>query len=124
MVLKQVGQTLLLHCRTNDLVARYGGEEFAILLLETEAEYAQQVAERLCTAIRTLSFSHPSGPFHVTISFGIVSLLPQRHQDLTTLVEEADKALYAAKHKGRDRVERWLGESSPEAALSPLSKKT
>jgi len=112
LVLKQVGQTLLLHCRSSDLVARYGGEEFAVLLLETEAEHAPKVAERLCAAVRTLSFSHPSGPFNITISFGVASLLPQRHQDLTALVEEADKALYAAKHKGRDRVERWRGESS------------
>ena len=111
MVLRQVAQTLLLHCRSSDLVARYGGEEFAVLLLETEAEQAQQVAERLCAAVRTLSFSHPSGSFHITISFGVTSLSPQRNQDLATLIEEADKALYAAKHNGRDRVERWLGES-------------
>jgi diguanylate cyclase (GGDEF)-like protein len=124
MVLRQVGQTLLLHCRSSDLVARYGGEEFAVLLLEAEAETGQRVAERLCAAIRTLSFSHPSGSFEVTISFGVASLLPQRDQDLTTLLEEADKALYTAKHKGRDRVERWFGESSPEAALSTSSKKT
>ena len=124
MVLRQVGQTLLLHCRSSDLVARYGGEEFAVLLLEAEAETAQRVAERLCAAIRTLSFSHPSGSFPITISFGVASLLPQRDQDLTTLLEDADKALYAAKNKGRDRAERWFGESSPEAALSTSAKKT
>jgi PleD family two-component response regulator len=54
----------------------------------------------------------------------VASLLPQRDQDLTTLLEDADKALYAAKNKGRDRAERWFGESSPEAALSTSAKKT
>ncbi|MBI3798152.1 MAG: diguanylate cyclase [Deltaproteobacteria bacterium] len=124
MVLRQVGQTLLLHCRSSDLVARYGGEEFAVLLFETEAEHAQKVAERLCAAIRTLSFSHPSGPFHITISFGVASLLLQRKQDLTTLLEEADKALYAAKHKGRNRVERGLDEPSPETTPAVPAEKT
>jgi diguanylate cyclase (GGDEF)-like protein len=117
MVLKQVSQTLQLYCRSSDLVARYGGEEFTVLLLETDPEHAQRVAERLCVAVRALSFVHPSGPFHITISFGVSSLSNQGAQDLTALLEEADTALYAAKHKGRDRVERWLGDSSPVSAL-------
>jgi two-component system cell cycle response regulator len=112
-VLKQVGQTLLLHCRTSDVVARYGGEEFACLLFETDSEDAERVAERLCAAVRELSFTHPSGPFRVTISFGVASLSDQQTQDLAELLEEADKALYSAKHKGRNRVERWTGDSPP-----------
>ena len=116
-VLKQVGQTLLLHCRTSDVVARYGGEEFACLLFETDAEDAERVAERLCAAVRELSFTHPSGPFRVTISFGVASLSDQQTQNLAELLEEADKALYSAKHKGRDRVERWTGDSLPAPTL-------
>ena len=116
-VLKQVGQTLLLHCRTSDVVARYGGEEFACLLFETDAEDAERVAERLCAAVRELSFTHPSGPFRVTISFGVASLSNQQTQNLAELLEEADKALYSAKHKGRNRVERWTGDSPPAPTL-------
>jgi two-component system, cell cycle response regulator len=116
-VLKQVGQTLLLHCRTSDVVARYGGEEFACLLFETDSEDAEKVAERLCAAVRELSFTHPSGPFRVTISFGVASLSDQQTQDLAELLEEADKALYSAKHKGRNRVERWTGDSPPAPTL-------
>ncbi len=116
-VLKQVGQTLLLHCRTSDVVARYGGEEFACLLFETNSEDAERVAERLCAAVRELSFTHPSGPFRVTISFGVASLSDQQTQDLAELLEEADKALYSAKHKGRNRVERWTGDSPPAPTL-------
>ncbi len=116
-VLKQVGQTLLLHCRTSDVVARYGGKEFACLLFETDAEDAERVAERLCAAVRELSFTHPSGPFRVTISFGVASLSDQQPQNLAELLEEADKALYSAKHKGRNRVERWTGDSPPAPTL-------
>lgn len=116
-VLKQVGQTLLRHCRTSDVVARYGGEEFACLLFETGSEDAERVAERLCAAVRELSFTHPSGPFRVTISFGVASLSDQQTQDLAELLEEADKALYSAKHKGRNRVERWTGDSPPAPTL-------
>jgi len=116
-VLKQVGQTLLLHCRTSDVVARYGGEEFACLLFETDSEDAERVADRLCAAVRELSFTHPSGPFRVTISFGVASLSNQQTQNLAELLEEADKALYSAKHKGRNRVERWTGDSPPAPTL-------
>ena len=116
-VLKQVGQTLLLHCRNSDVVARYGGEEFAVLLFETDPEDAERVAERLCTAVRELSFTHPSGPFRITISFGVASLSDRQPQDLAELLEEADKALYTAKHRGRDRVEKWTGGSPAASAL-------
>jgi diguanylate cyclase (GGDEF)-like protein len=116
-VLKQVGQTLLFHCRTSDVVARYGGEEFAVLLFETDPEDVERVAERLCAAVRELSFTHPSGPFRITISFGIASLSDQRAQDLAELLEEADKALYTAKHQGRDRVEKWTGGLPAASAL-------
>jgi len=104
-VLRQVAQALLLHCRSSDLVSRYGGEEFTVLLFETDAEDARRVAERLCAAVRALSFVHPSGPFHVTISFGVASLQHPRDQDLAVLLGKADEALYVAKQKGRDRVE-------------------
>ena len=104
-VLKDIGQTLLRHCRTSDLCARHGGEEFAILLPETELIEAYKVAERLCTAVRNLVFPQPSGIMHVTVSFGAASINHDRAQTLEELLEQADQALYAAKRNGRDRVE-------------------
>ena len=104
-VLKDIGQTLLRHCRTSDLCARHGGEEFAILLPETELIEAYKVAERLCAAVRNLVFTQPSGIMHVTVSFGAASINHDRVQTLEELLEQADQALYAAKRNGRDRVE-------------------
>ena len=108
-VLKRVAQTLLDICRTNDTIARYGGEEFAILLPETGPDEAQVVADRLCAAVRALSFSSPTEPFQVTISIGLVSLPPGCSPGYSELLEQADEALYTAKGNGRDRVECWRG---------------
>jgi diguanylate cyclase (GGDEF)-like protein len=108
-VLKEVSQTLFQHCRNNDLIARYGGEEFTVLLLETQLEAAFQVAERLRTAVKALTFPHASGPFQVTMSFGAACMTSEQSQSLAELLEEADRALYLAKHKGRDRVECYTG---------------
>jgi diguanylate cyclase (GGDEF)-like protein len=107
IVLKDVGQTLLRHCRTSDLCARHGGEEFAILLPETELAEAYKVAERLCAAVRTLVFKQPSGAVYVTVSFGASSMDHDRPQTLEEILEQADQALYAAKRNGRDRVEAY-----------------
>jgi diguanylate cyclase (GGDEF)-like protein len=109
-VLREVSQTLLRHSRKSDVVARYGGEEFTILLCETGTEEALTAAERLRTAVKALTFPQPSGRVQITMSFGITSLANEQPQNPTQLLEEADKALYAAKTRGRDRVERFLAD--------------
>ena len=103
MVLQQIGQAIQQCCRTSDLTARLGGEEFTVLLTETGINEAQKVAERLCAAVRLLTFAHPSGPFHITMSIGIATINPTH--TLEALVDEADQALYLAKRNGRNRVE-------------------
>jgi len=123
LVLKEVAQTLLQHCRNNDLIARHGGEEFTVLLIETLIEDGLPVAERLRAAVKALTFSHPSGPFHVTISFGITCMESEQSQSLAELLEEADKALYTAKRNGRDRVERYTGSQLITPALTSRTGK-
>jgi diguanylate cyclase (GGDEF)-like protein len=123
LVLKKVSETLSLHCRSSDVVARYGGEEFTVLLPETVPGDARKVAERLCAAVRALSFSPPLESLEVTISFGLSSLAEGGAHTLHDLIDQADKALYTAKRNGRDRVECWPVEASVISGLSPQGEK-
>ena len=92
--------------RPGDVAARYGGEEIAVLLPgNTEAE-ACEIAARIADDIRRLNIRH-EGSIHgvVTISAGVEAFAPVHDCDLASdLVQQADRALYAAKHAGRDRV--------------------
>jgi diguanylate cyclase (GGDEF)-like protein len=105
VVLKEVAQALLRGSRAGDVVARYGGEEFVVLLCEARLEQAVVAAERLRTAVKALSFTHPSGSFHVTLSVGITTAAIGESAEPAQFLAEADEALYAAKRLGRDRVE-------------------
>jgi len=104
LVLRKVSQTLLHGSRASDVVARYGGEEFVVLLCEAGAEEARVAAERLRTAVKALSFAHPSGSFSVTMSVGFTTSVVGKSADPALLLAEADEALYAAKGRGRDCV--------------------
>lgn len=105
LVLQMVGSTMRRRLRPSDMVARYGGEEFMILLPHTAPAEARVVAERLRAGIATTVISAEQGMElpSVTVSIGIA---PWRQGDtLETMLEAADKALYRAKEKGRNRVE-------------------
>jgi diguanylate cyclase (GGDEF)-like protein len=92
--------------RVHDLVARYGGEEFAIVLADTGAEAAQEVARRLIDAIERLQIAHPACPLgRITISIGIATQTTQTPMDPVAVLDEADRALYRAKSNGRNRYE-------------------
>jgi diguanylate cyclase (GGDEF)-like protein/PAS domain S-box-containing protein len=94
------GQTL----REVDIIGRLGGEEFAILLPETNLEKANEVAERLREAIAKAKVPLEGGlPLHFTVSIGVTSLV-SKDDNLDVLLNRADKALYEAKEKGRNRV--------------------
>ncbi|MTW00781.1 sensor domain-containing diguanylate cyclase [Pseudoduganella ginsengisoli] len=92
--------------RPGDLAARYGGEEIGILLPNTDLPGAMAVAERVRRAVADMLFPHAASPHGmVTISAGVAAMTPQRGGDTPAmLMEMADKALYAAKSMGRNRV--------------------
>jgi diguanylate cyclase (GGDEF)-like protein/PAS domain S-box-containing protein len=91
--------------RPGDLAARYGGEEFGIVLPDTDAAGARDIAGLICAALRRRALEHQSNPEGiVTISIGCATLVPNHDQSSGDLVEMADKALYDAKNGGRNRV--------------------
>ena len=104
-VLRDVSSILMKDMREVDTVARYGGEEFVIILPETSAVGALQVAQRLRKSVEQANFfaGSPDKVEHLSISIGI-ALYDQDAQFKQDLIEAADSALYAAKSQGRNRV--------------------
>ncbi len=92
--------------RPADMAARYGGEEFALILPETNSEGAMGLAEKLRKAIFDLNLEHKSSSVgdRVTVSMGVATLKVTTESNYCDLITRADKALYAAKNDGRNRV--------------------
>jgi diguanylate cyclase (GGDEF)-like protein len=88
--------------RPTDIMARYGGEEFIITLTHTDTQGAIKVAERLRQAVSELELATPTGSINFTISIGIST--HRRAALLEQIIGAADRALYAAKAAGRNRV--------------------
>ena len=105
--LRSVGETLSLVTLENTvLVARYGGEEFALLLPGLDLPRIASLAEEARRSIEDLFITHAEAPCgYVTISIGVESMVPRADQTAADLVEAADRALYAAKRRGRNRVD-------------------
>lgn len=101
-VLQQVSRTLRASLRTRDLLSRLGGEELAVLLPDTTVVVTQQVAERLRQAIDGLAIGWEGQTIHISASFGVA--LAKGDVSTESLFAQADAALYAAKHAGRNRV--------------------
>jgi diguanylate cyclase (GGDEF)-like protein len=102
-VLQAVAKALGKERRAVDAVARMGGEEMALILPHTDADGAREVAERLRERIERTTVHTNVGQIQVTASFG-VAVYSSRGGDADTVFERADKALYEAKHLGRNRV--------------------
>ncbi|GEP00166.1 GGDEF domain-containing protein [Methylobacterium haplocladii] len=92
--------------RKSDAFGRMGGEEFAVLLPYTSLASALRVAEKLRAAIAHVRIPTPGGALQVTASFGVAAL-DGATADMDGLLENADAALYAAKHEGRNRCREW-----------------
>jgi diguanylate cyclase (GGDEF)-like protein len=114
------GRTL----RPSDVIARYGGEEFVINLPDTDRRHALTVAERLRRAVAETTVASDAGAITFTVSIGVATC-----SDATPLREaiaSADRALYRAKHNGRNRVEATVAAvppmptpAVPNAAMRP-----
>jgi diguanylate cyclase (GGDEF)-like protein len=105
-VLREFAARVQAEIREVDTLARYGGEEFVVVLPETTASGAQNLAQRICTAIRSTPFTSEDDDVElaVTVSIG-GAVYPENGGASRDLLQEADRALYRAKNSGRDR---WL----------------
>jgi len=112
VVLREVAQLLRKNLRGIDFIARYGGEEFILLLIETEAEQALAVAERLRQLVEVQPIRAYDETLSQTVSIGL-ACFPEDGHTLQELIDHSDHALYAAKRAGRNRVMRWSGSRLP-----------
>lgn len=115
-VLQQVSLVLRSSMRDHDMLSRLGGEELAVLLPETGAVQAMEIAERLRQKIENLSITWEGRPIAITASFG-VAVAPDGVAS-PKLFAQADAALYAAKRGGRNRVvmSGAMLQSAPDTA--------
>lgn len=106
-IIKGLSDLQVKQARAVDRVCRYGGEEFMVILPETDATMAMQIAERLRAAVERQPFDIGGGKMvRITVSIGVATY-PQQANALEELVKAADVALYAAKEGGRNRVTRY-----------------
>ena len=109
-VLQWVGKTLRDSCRVYDVPGRYGGEEFCVVLPETRVGNTTVVAERIRSRFEMAELNIGDAQLRVTASFGIAGLdsVPgDSALSPAALLDRADRALYSAKNRGRNRVELW-----------------
>jgi two-component system, cell cycle response regulator len=103
-VLVEISKATRRLVRSEDVFARYGGEEFALILRGIPLDGSRVVGERLRERIAALSFETERGTFAVTVSVGCASYATTPEPSVESLVQFADRRLYAAKHGGRNRV--------------------
>lgn len=109
--LQKVAQALQDHAaRPTDLAARYGGEEFVLLFAETPAENAARLAEMIRAAVLALEIPNPRSTTSawLTVSVGVATIVPTQLDAIDNLFVCADRAMYAAKAGGRNRVESTI----------------
>ncbi|GAC1439344.1 MAG: diguanylate cyclase [Terriglobales bacterium] len=104
-VLKTFADILKTRTRQSDICARLGGEEFLLMMTHTDKEQLQSAIERIRKQFENTSIHCGDKTITATASFGIAGFRGTNPPDWNTLVTRADTALYAAKHKGRNRIE-------------------
>ena len=103
-LLRAVARELREFFRATDVVARYGGEEFAVVIPDSGSPEAANRLEALRLKVSELTIPVPNGPpAGITVSIGVASW-PADGETMETVLQEADRRLYEAKKKGRNRV--------------------
>ena len=104
-VLRAVANAMASSIRREDVAARYGGEEFAVILPRMNLQHSKHVAERIRKAVEEVRVlaEGGGGPIRVTLSVGLAGY-PGNGADHHQVLEQADAALYEAKHAGKNRV--------------------
>jgi diguanylate cyclase (GGDEF)-like protein/PAS domain S-box-containing protein len=121
LCLQKVASALQAHAlRPTDLAARYGGEEFVLLFAETPIEAAARLAEAIRTTVEALQLPNPRSPTSpwITVSVGVATIVPTQLDQIEQLFVVADRAMYAAKGAGRNRVETAVAGAAWEAVRS------
>jgi diguanylate cyclase (GGDEF)-like protein len=101
-----IAGVLLKAVRNEDVVARFGGEEFAVILRATALDPAAHMADRLRRLIENTVIETAGKRLKATVSIGVAGFPSTPAKTIDDLIEAADKALYRAKHAGRNRVSR------------------
>ncbi len=115
LALKTIGDLVASTCRAVDIACRYGGEEITVILPETGADAAMIAAERLRKLIEAHTFDFEDNKdVHITVSIGAATS-SEHLASATELTEGADRAMYCAKEKGRNRVERAEPHANAES---------
>jgi diguanylate cyclase (GGDEF)-like protein len=107
-VVRVIGSLL----RKNDFLGRYGGEEFVFLFSNADRATGIHIAERVREAIQNNPINLENGPVTITASFGVAMADYREYRgdhDIETLIDNADSALYQAKHEGRNKVVCYTG---------------
>lgn len=119
-LLKLTTRCIQSQLRESDLVARFGGDEFVVLLPETPCDGAVAVANKILKTIQTSPLSVRDRNVAVTASIG-VACHPEHGSSIEAIKEKADKAMYASKSAGKNRVTVYSVDGAPEAAVPPAA---
>ncbi|MBF0609141.1 MAG: diguanylate cyclase [Candidatus Magnetobacterium sp. LHC-1] len=111
--------------RPADIVARYGGEEFVVLLPDSGIYGAVSVGEAMRRRVQQLAMPHVNSEAAniVTVSIGAASVVPEMDTAMVDLITSADKALYEAKHEGRNRVKAYVATETEANVPQPPAPK-
>jgi diguanylate cyclase (GGDEF)-like protein len=102
-VLQEIAKAIQIAARKDDSVSRIGGEEFMLLCRNADPKEALLAAERLRKMVKALNISVAGISIHISVSIGVANR-ESTMDDADDMLRAADKALYAAKNAGRDRV--------------------